>query len=73
MAVQTSGIICEIDDFEILKLNDKLSNESPVAEYLNVNASLLLECIALRNFVFSFRILSSTKVSNWLNVLYHIL
>lgn len=73
MAVQTSGMICEIDDFEILKISDKLENESPVAKYLNVNASLSLEGIAFRNLVSSFRILGSTNVSNWLNVSYDIL
>jgi len=62
-----------IDDFEILKTNYKLANESPVAKYLNVNASISLEGIAFRNFVSSFRILGSTKVSNWLNVSYDIL
>ncbi|XP_025198888.1 uncharacterized protein LOC112597166 [Melanaphis sacchari] len=40
IAVHTSGIIDEMDDFDTLKSNDKLAKESPVAKYLRVKASL---------------------------------
>lgn len=68
MAVQTSGTIYEIDDFGILKTNDKLANEPPVTKYHDVNASLSLMNIDHLNFVFAFRILGLTKINSWLNI-----
>ncbi|KAL4090087.1 hypothetical protein QTP88_024988 [Uroleucon formosanum] len=68
IAVHTSGTMDEIGDFDTLKSNDKLAKESPVAKYRRVKASLSFAGIDSLNFVSSFLILGSIKLSKLLNV-----